>query len=359
MNLWGRTVLLLPFTLVAAAPVPAQQWSADVYAGGTRYDAIAARAAAANIVGNLRVEAARLFGYLSAAAPLDDDAPVWGALGGGMRVSRALRAGFRAGLELDSDGYVFRHAAGSGGGLSTHVLPHLALDRGAVALQLRGGRHDHYFDVDGASSSRHLYEMGVRGSFGSAARFAIADVRVLARGAQRFPMARVQLGSTVGAVRIHGMAGRWFGDDLGETVWGAGAAVDLGSRGELWAGVRRDAADPLYQSVARTSWNVGYSLKLGNAPAALPVPLVRSGSLVVRLPRSHASQSVSVAGEFSGWQPLPMRLDGDEWVVEVPLATGVYRFAFVAADGAWFVPEGYPGRMDDDMGGHVAVVVVE
>jgi hypothetical protein len=45
-------------------------------------------------------------------------------------------------------------------------------------------------------------------------------------------------------------------------------------------------------------------------------------------------------------------------VLELPLASGVYRFAFVAADGEWFVPEGYPGRMDDDMGGYVAVLVV-
>jgi hypothetical protein len=39
-------------------------------------------------------------------------------------------------------------------------------------------------------------------------------------------------------------------------------------------------------------------------------------------------------------------------------APGVYHYAFVAEDGTWFVPESVPGRQDDGMGGHVAVLVV-
>ena len=37
---------------------------------------------------------------------------------------------------------------------------------------------------------------------------------------------------------------------------------------------------------------------------------------------------------------------------------GRYHYAFVAEDGTWFVPESVPGRQDDGMGGHVAVLVV-
>ena len=40
------------------------------------------------------------------------------------------------------------------------------------------------------------------------------------------------------------------------------------------------------------------------------------------------------------------------------LAPGVYHYAFVAEDGTWFVPESVPGRQDDGMGGHTAVLVV-
>lgn len=349
--------MLLCFVF-SAAPLEAQQWTADVYAGGTRYDAIAARAGAANVVGNLRAEASRIFGYVSAALPVNRDAPTWGALGGGLRLGYPVAAGAGLGLDIDADGYLFRYSGtDTGGGLALHVLPHVALTRGALHFQLQGGRHDHR--ADGYAGNRHLYEVGMRAAAGDVARFVIADVRVLGRGDERYPMARVQLATTVRDIRIRGMAGRWFGDDMSGTIWGADAAVAIGSRGELWAGVRRDAGDPLYLSVARTTWNVGYSLRLGRQVATSALaPDVRRGTLILRLPRTDDGAAPAVAGEFSDWQPLPMQRSGDDWIIEISPGPGVYRFAFVAPDGEWFVPEGYPGRMDDDMGGHVAVVVV-
>ena len=53
-----------------------------------------------------------------------------------------------------------------------------------------------------------------------------------------------------------------------------------------------------------------------------------------------------------------MEREGDHWVYRVAVAPGVYNYAFVGADGTWFVPESVPGRKDDGMGGFVAVVVV-
>jgi hypothetical protein len=46
------------------------------------------------------------------------------------------------------------------------------------------------------------------------------------------------------------------------------------------------------------------------------------------------------------------------WTYTVAVAPGVYNYAFVNEDGEWFVPESVPGRKDDGMGGHVAVLVV-
>lgn len=360
MTLRSSTAHLCALCLLSAAPASAQQWSADIYAGGTRYDALASFAGATNVVGNLRVESSRLFTYLSAAAPIDGDAPVWSALGVGARIGRTLGNGLRVGLELDGDGYVFRRNTGeTGGGLTTHVLPLIGWTRGVAAIQLRGGRHDHHVDAAGGASSRHLYDAGMRGALGDVGQFAIADVRVLTADGAHYPMGRLQLGGTIGMARVWGAAGRWFGSELSATVWDAGASIDVGSRGEVWATVRRDADDPLYLSPARTSWNIGYSMKLGRPGAVIHAPRVRSGSLVLRLPRTAATGAApSVAGEFSNWEPVAMQTAGDEWQVEIPVQPGVYRFAFVSATGEWFVPEGYPGRMDDDMGGHVAIVVV-
>jgi hypothetical protein len=36
----------------------------------------------------------------------------------------------------------------------------------------------------------------------------------------------------------------------------------------------------------------------------------------------------------------------------------VYNYSFVAPDGTWYVPQSVPGRKDDGMGGHVAVLVI-
>jgi hypothetical protein len=88
------------------------------------------------------------------------------------------------------------------------------------------------------------------------------------------------------------------------------------------------------------------------------VASVRDGRSVIRLPRADAPGGVSVAGDFSDWQPRPMTAAGSHWELAIALPSGVYRYAFVDAAGRWFVPAGVPGRMDDGMGGHVAVLIV-
>ena len=91
------------------------------------------------------------------------------------------------------------------------------------------------------------------------------------------------------------------------------------------------------------------------------VPRIESGSVRIRLPSDGVGgveAPPSVAGEFSEWRPVAMSLDGDEWILDVPLQTGVYRFSFVTAAGEWFVPERYPGRIQDGFGGWVALLVV-
>lgn len=347
---------LLPILLLCARPAAAQQWTADAYVGGTRYDALAAVAGAANLVGNVRLESPLLYAYLSAAAPLDGDSPAWSALGAGTRLRRGLGRA-RVGLDLGVDAYAFRNPTITGQGLTTHVLPLIGFAHGDFDLQVQSGRRDHHAGGEVGTSTRHLYEAAARATLGRDIGYGVAEVRLLTSGDQTYPLAQLQIGTAFGAARVWASAGRWFGDDLEETVWNAGASYGVGTRGEVWAGARHDV-DPLYPSPPRTSWNLGYSMKLGRVERVLTAPELRDGRIIVRLERRHAAATPSVAGEFSDWQPLPMRASGSDWVIEIPAGPGVYRFAFVSASGEWFVPEGYPGRMDDDMGGHVAVIVV-
>ena len=54
-----------------------------------------------------------------------------------------------------------------------------------------------------------------------------------------------------------------------------------------------------------------------------------------------------------------MQRAGSDWTYSVAIQPGVYNYAFVDAQGEWFVPENHPGRKSDGMGGHVAVLVVQ
>jgi len=125
--------------------------------------------------------------------------------------------------------------------------------------------------------------------------------------------------------------------------------------------MRRDTFDPLSLQAAQTSWSIGLSVLTSGRPRPVtpPVPAAyENGRATIRLPASATKTPPSIAGDFNAWTPAPMEREGDHWMYTVAVAPGVYNYAFVDADGTWFVPEGVPGRKADGMGGFVAVVVV-
>ena len=339
----------------------AQGWTADLYAGATRAQGVATQVTSASLVGNLRYLHPRgSFGYVAVGAPLGEDAALWGAAGFGGRSQWTVRGPFAVGLDVTMDGYAWREGATdtSGRGWAMHSLPFVSATlpvRGLPTLELHGGLHSH--DSQGR---RDLWELGGRATASLADLAAAADVRWLIGDSARYPFAGAQAVRAFGRGRAWASAGRWLGP-LDQTAWEVGASWDV-RVGELWASVRQDATDPLYGNPLRRSWNVGFSRPLGRRPGTLPAPVVESGRVRISLEQDavpeDSAQPVRIAGEFNSWTPAPMARAGADWVLELPLASGVYRFAFVSASGEWFVPEGYPGRMSDDMGGHVAVLVV-
>jgi hypothetical protein len=82
------------------------------------------------------------------------------------------------------------------------------------------------------------------------------------------------------------------------------------------------------------------------------------GRATTRLPVSESATAPRIAGDFNKWQPQPMARNGKDWTFTVAVAPGVYNYAFVNDKGEWFVPASVPGRRNDGMGGHVAVLVV-
>ena len=70
------------------------------------------------------------------------------------------------------------------------------------------------------------------------------------------------------------------------------------------------------------------------------------------------SQQVGIGREFDAGRDVHEVPVGNRWVWRGEVPPGTYHYAFVGADGKWFVPASVPGRRDDGMGGHVAVLVV-
>ena len=89
-----------------------------------------------------------------------------------------------------------------------------------------------------------------------------------------------------------------------------------------------------------------------------PVPEFGPGPVILRVSTQEGAGTISVAGSFNGWVPIPMTRRGDAWTIELDLGPGVYTVAFVDQAGRWFVPDTMPGRRSDGMGGFTAVLVV-
>lgn len=119
-----------------------------------------------------------------------------------------------------------------------------------------------------------------------------------------------------------------------------GIRMDLTPGGWSWG---RDA-EPVVPAMPRPALT---ALATVDASAAGPVLIVAA----------RGATSVEVKGDFTGWQPRPMKpLREGEWVV--PLPPGVLRFN-IRVDGAgWSVPAGVPVVPDEFSGAPVAVVVV-
>ncbi|MGH7712441.1 MAG: glycogen-binding domain-containing protein [Gemmatimonadaceae bacterium] len=174
----------------------------------------------------------------------------------------------------------------------------------------------------------------------------------------------------------------------GSAAFSGDVAVWLTSRYALVGLIGRQLADPALGTATTVYASIGLRIaarSLGARPHAAipvePIPMRRPavmhtgyGDRPVRaapvkeveladapdgayLELRVAGTAVDVAGDFSGWQPLPMvRRDG-RWRLPSALPPGVYRF-MVRIDGAeWRPAYGIP-RLQDDFGGEVGVVTI-
>lgn len=349
---------------VLAAPAMAQEWTVDAYAGRAVYDPVASAVGATNGVAAIRYgDRRQRWIYAAAAAPLSARDLFWTAAGLGGRLSSS-GGQFPGGIALGAHGHGYRDpiSGAFGGGGSLEVSPYLSLGSDAARLEIRTGWVQYAGTFDGSSTTRGALDSGARGAFRALPSLDLgAEVRYVRAREGGYPFAGGSATLRHGGGEFWATTGRWLSEALSQTSWAAGTSVRVASRLELWGSVQHEATEPIYLNASRRSWNLGVSHRLGTPPeAAAPVPPeIGTGIVVVRLPTAGLKDAPYIAGDFSGWQAMPMVRSGEYWTARLKLEAGVYRYAFRTADGKWFVPESAPGRRDDGMGGATAILVVQ
>jgi hypothetical protein len=378
-----RAALIAAVALVAGPRAWAQEWRASARFGRVTYEgAPTGTSANSSAVLGLARTGARDWLGVSAALPLGED-PFWAVIGGWKRL--ATRGS--TGLLLDATGHGFIQRISAAGtdlpgpsrgsfGIPTPTLP--------VESDVSGEGGGGELMAGAFAASPRGLRVETRGGV-TAQRSRIGDViqeRALPTGDTRVsvPLAPFALGAesrawlddsvthaylaatltwTRGPLQLYGSLGQWISGGLDQTAWSLGAGTAVAPGIELQLGGRGHTFDPLYLSATETSFWAGLSLRLGGRAARPPVlARMRGGQAVIAIPVRSAQGSPSIAGDFTGWKPVPMQREGSSWTWAGGLKPGVYRYAFVAEDGSWFVPASVAGRQDDGMGGEVAVLVV-
>lgn len=321
---------------------------------------------------------------IQAGIPVEPESPYWGSAGAYKRLA-VRKSGFLLGADFTGQGYIFQDRDApqssplgglfdpfqqssdkrSGTAFAGQAMPLIGYASGPLELRTRVGTSYYTVSVDNQSHSRTVTLGDIELSIQPTAAFAITPLvrRYQPRNEDASTFAGASAAIAIGRSSVWANAGQWIGVDTVssvKTAWAAGTTLGVTDRINLTASARHDGFDPLYLAPSQTSWSAGLSLLLG-APSKASMPVTRAsddGLTRIRLPVSSSSGDLSIAGDFNSWSPQKMRKDGKYWTYEAPLSKGVYQFSFVSADGTFFVPEKYPGRKSDGMGGHVAVLVV-
>jgi hypothetical protein len=359
----------------------AQEWRASARFGRVTYEGTPAGASASSsaVVGLGRT-APRDWFAASVAMPLGED-PFWAVIGGWKRLATRGIAGPL--FDFSGHGFIQRQSTTasttpapgpfpfpqppspvapdlSGEGIGAELMAGGFVSSAAVRFESRAGVAAQRSRLGDVLQHRTLPTGDARLSL----VFAPLTLQAETRGWLDDGTTHAYFGGGLqysrGPFQLWGSLGRWVVGGLDHVTWSAGAGAGIAPGLELQLGGRGHGFDPLYLSSTETSFWAGLSLRIGGSrvPGSPVAGRDRDGHSVIAIPARFTRGAPSIAGDFTGWKPVPMERAGSRWTYTAKLVPGVYHYAFVAEDGTWFVPESVPGRQDDGMGGQVAVLVV-
>lgn len=355
-------VFLLLITVPAILPKigNAQQWVVDAGAGRTLHQVVPGDVQALGAVLGVRREGVRWL-YLSAGLPLDANGLPWVAGGAGGRVQSngPVVFGLDGGVHLY--GFTDPGASRNGGGATLELLPLVQLTRDLGRLEIRSGLLHHASAFADETRGRSVHHSDARLILTRGAARVIGEGRYVRAEESDYPFLGASMELARGTSAIWGSVGNWFSPQMEQPEWGVGGRIRASDRSAIYAAIQQSTNDPLYWNAPRRSWSVGVTRSFGRpAPPQTTsvLPIAARGRMTFRLAVGDSPEPPMLAGDFNGWQPVPMHREGEFWSVSLPVSPGIYRFAFRSANGDWFVPEGFPGRIDDGFGGASATILI-
>jgi 1,4-alpha-glucan branching enzyme len=82
------------------------------------------------------------------------------------------------------------------------------------------------------------------------------------------------------------------------------------------------------------------------------------GTRQIRI-RMPSADKVEIMGDFTGWAPVALQSEGNEWwSVRLPVKPGIHELNVRFNGGEWTVPRGME-KKSDEFGGAVGVFVVQ
>ena len=154
----------------------------------------------------------------------------------------------------------------------------------------------------------------------------------------------------------HVAKGAWLSGDA--QFWLAPRAALVVSGGRTPADVVRGFPLATYVSMAlrfSSRPHIAMHRTDGRGPR-LSVARASADAVVIEV-RAAGAKSVEVAGDFTGWAPVPLEHSGDVWRLERAIAAGLHRVALRVDGGEWTAPPNLP-RVRDELTGAAAVMMV-